>query len=140
MWNLIKTNDDINELMACFGGFENSCVCSVKYRSGAYVGAVSEHFINDDMSLSVILQRRSRGFVQSFELLFRDIRLLRLEPMSKGMECYLTSATLRFTDTGITFSTWDDFNTVNADSDILLITAASLLWRDVSETVNSTAG
>ena len=139
MWSLIKTTEDAEELMACFGGFENSCICSLKYRSGAYVGEVSEHFINDDMTLSLLVQRRSMGYVQTFELLFRDIRRLRLEPMSKGMECYLTSASIRAENGLITFSSWEDLDTVNADSDILLITAASLMWRDVSETVSNTA-
>lgn len=139
MWNIIKNDDDINELMECFGGFERSCICSVKYRSGAYVGQVSEHFINDDMTVSVLLQRRSMGFVQTYELLFRDIRMLQLEPLDKGMECYLTSASIKTDDRGIVFSTWDDFNSMNSDAGVLLIYAASLMWRDVSETVSITA-
>ena len=70
MWNIIRNTDDINELMECFGGFEKSCLVSVRYRSGAYVGEVSEHFVNDDMSLSVIFQRRSCGFVQTVDKFF----------------------------------------------------------------------
>lgn len=139
MWNMIRNDDDINELITCFGGFENSCICGMKYRSGAYVGKVSEHFLNDDMTLSVFFQRKSMGYVQTFELLFRDIRLLRLEPMSKGMECYLTSASIKAERGLITFSTWEGFDTLNADADILLISAASLMWRDVSETMSITA-
>lgn len=137
MWNIIRNQDDISELMDCFGRFENSCVVSVKYRSGAYVGEVSEHFVNDDMTLSVVFQRRSCGFVQSYELLFRDIRTLRLEPLGRGMECYLTSASLKAEGGSITFSTWDGFDLINADAGVLYINAGTMMWRDISETVNS---
>ena len=139
MWNIIKNDEDIRELMECFGHFENSCVCELKYHSGAYVGKVSEHFVNDDMTLSVYFQRRSLGYVQTFELLFRDIRLLRLEPMSKGMMCYMTSASLKVGDNGVTFSNWDDFSDLNADAGVMLISAGAMMWRDVSDTVSITA-
>ena len=105
MWNIIKSDEDINELQGCFGNFRNSCVCGLKYHSGAYVGTVSEHFINDDMTVSVYVQRRSMGYVQTYELLFRDIHQLTLEPMHKGMECYLTGASIKLSDKGVTFST-----------------------------------
>ncbi|MBO6140863.1 MAG: hypothetical protein J6O40_03625 [Ruminococcus sp.] len=139
MWNNIKTNEDIRELMECFGEFKKSCICELKYRSGAYVGSVSEHFLNDDMSISVIFQRRSLGFVQTFELLFRDIKTLRLEPLEKGMECYLTAASIKCKNGLVTFSSWEDFDRINADAGVLLISSAALMWRDISEQISITA-
>ena len=139
MWSMVRNGDDIRELMECFGYFKNSCICSVKYRSGAYVGEVSDHFVNDDMTVSVYFQRRSCGFVQTFELLFRDIRTLRLEPLGRGMECYLTGASLKHENDSVIFSSWEDFDMINADAGVLLISAGSLMWRDVSDTVSITA-
>ena len=139
MWNNIKTNEDISELMECFGEFKRSCICEIKYRSGAYVGSVSEHFLNDDMSLSVIFQRRSLGFVQTFELLFRDLKTIRLAPLEKGMECYLTAASIKAENGNIVFSNWEDYDMINADAGILLISAGALMWRDISEQISITA-
>lgn len=139
MWNNIKNKEDIRELMECFGGFKGSCLCDMKYRSGAFVGTVSEHFINDELSLTLIFQRRSMGDVQTIELRFTGLRDLRLSPLGAGFECYLSSATLLMENDLLRFSTWEDLDTINADAGIVLISAKSLLWRDISDVIQYTA-
>ncbi len=139
MWNMIRNSEDISELMECFGGFRNSCVCDVRYRSGAYVGTAADHFINDDLTVSVILQRRSLGDVQTFELRFSGVKKLTLMPLGKGMECYLTSACITADGRGVEFSTWEDLDDINADAGVLRISAHTLMWRDISDVMSYTA-
>lgn len=139
MWNIIRERDDITELMQCFGNFEGSCLCDVKYVSGAFVGTVSDHFINDERSLVLTFQRRSLGDVQTVELRFSSLKSFKLEPLGAGMECYLTSAYAKIENGTVFFSTWDDLDTMNADSGVVLVNAGSLMWRDISDVVQYTA-
>ncbi len=139
IWNSVRNSEEITELMDNFGGFDKSCIISVAYKSGAYVGEIGEHFINDDMTVSVVLQRKSLGYVQSIELFFRDIKLLRLEPLGSNYECYLTDASVKCENGIVTFTNWDDFDTINADAGVLIIKAGSMMWRDVSEKMSYTA-
>ncbi|MBR1751219.1 MAG: hypothetical protein IJ740_10145 [Ruminococcus sp.] len=139
MWNMVRSNEEIEELKENFGGFKNSCICDIRYRSGAYIGTAADHFINDDLSISVIFQRRSMGDVQTFELRFSGIKKLILEPLSKGMECYLTSASIKSDKRGIYFSSWEDFDRINADAGVLLVEADMLMWRDISDVMSYTA-
>ena len=37
MWNEIKNENDIESLLTLYGGFHDSCIVSVNYKSGAYV-------------------------------------------------------------------------------------------------------
>lgn len=139
IWNAVRSSDDVTELMESFGYFEKSCILSVAYKSGAYVGEVSDHFINDDMTVSVVLQRKSLGYVQSIELFFRDIKLLRLEPLGSNYESYLTDASVKCENGIVTFTNWDDFDTINADAGVLVIKAGSMMWRDISDKMSCTA-
>ena len=37
MWNRIDSQGDIDNLLAAYYGFHDSCICSVEYKSGAMV-------------------------------------------------------------------------------------------------------
>lgn len=73
MWNEINTTADIEALMGRYGGFHDSCIVSVNYRSGAMVyenggmgnGSKSEHIVE------MVLYSQWKGCI---ELRFTGVR------------------------------------------------------------------
>lgn len=59
MWNKVSTQVELDDFIAKFLGFHDSCIKEIKYTSGAFVNEnLSMHPLNDKRKLTVIIERQ----------------------------------------------------------------------------------
>lgn len=113
MWNEIKNENDIEELMTEYSGFHDSCIVSVNYLSGAVVDE------NNFMQFGGIYDRTVNMILNSqwnkpIELLFTGVRKCSIVGWEDNYFCDIFGAYLDF-HTELLGSTRDDRLIVWAD-------------------------
>lgn len=94
MWNEITNEVELNDFIALFGGFHDSCIKEMKYISGAFVNKnLAMHPINSERKVNVIFQRQFRN-PSVVEVEFIGVSQLKLSPVEEAYTCELGEATM----------------------------------------------
>lgn len=144
-WKEIASQEDIDSLFNIYGGFHDSCIVSVSYKSGAFVDdQQSMNFGSpSDRELFVVFHRQWDP--QILEMCFTGLRQLHLTGWQDNYLCYIFDAHLSFyegllpgnPDKVIVWSDYCDFdvekidNTIHEPSDTYIV-ANALKWRIIS--------
>ena len=144
MWNQINSQADIENLLYLYNNFHDSCICSVTYKSGAYVDEKgSMHGIHEDGVLFVRFDSQSPSYHlesrrKSLELKFIGLRRINLIGFQDNYFCEILSCYLAFYKGYIIWSEDDCFDPDNySDNELLkepmstFIIANRLEWRFV---------
>ena len=150
MWNEIKNEIDIENLMNEYSGFHDSCIVSINYHSGAFVddegamanGGLLEH------SIEMILHSQCN---KPIELRFTGVRKCNIVGWEDNYFCDIFGAYLNFhsdllgktrDDKLIVWAAWDGFDPINYSEEKPLsangeyctyVIAAKLFWRIMTE-------
>ncbi|OBY11855.1 hypothetical protein [Clostridium paraputrificum] len=91
-WKNIKTEDDIEELFNIYGGFHDSCIVSVNFKSGAFVDNEMAMNFGDAQSrkLHVVFHRQWQP--SAIELCFTGLRQLHLVGWQDNYLCDIFDA------------------------------------------------
>lgn len=127
-WNIISTENDIEELLKSFNYFHDSCLVSLRYISGACVDKadLSMNPINNKRSLFVTFQSQSRN-CYSIELLFKKIVKLNLEPDNENYDCSIWEATIKRIGKYICWADTDNFDINNPIGTWII--CENILWK-----------
>lgn len=94
MWNDIRCEQDITDLMELVYEFHDSCIKEAKYISGAYVNHdLGMHPVNDLRVLKMIIQRQFDN-PSVIELEFSGLKYCRLAPDDEKFSCEIHDATM----------------------------------------------
>lgn len=95
MWNEIKCEEDIKELMLEYCGFHDSCIVSINYSSGA---AVDENNAmgNGEPEKHTILMTLNSQMRKPIELLFKGVRKCSIVGWEDNYFCDIFGAYLSF--------------------------------------------
>ena len=101
MWNEIRNEQDIRDLMDRVYAFHDSCIKEMHYVSGAYVNAdLGMHPLNDRRVLNVIIQRQFED-ISMIEMEFAGLKYLNLSPVDEQYTCEIFGSTLLIKDRDI---------------------------------------
>ena len=141
-WKEITSQDDMDELFNIYGGFHDSCIVSVSYKSGAFVdGERSMHFGSPaERELVVVFHRQWEPKI--LEMCFTGLRQLHLTGWQDHYLCDISDAHLSFNegllpgkpDKVIVWADSSYFdgentnNTIHEPSDTYIV-ANALKWR-----------
>ena len=127
-WNVVKTQDDIDFLLKKFNNFHDSCIASMKYKSGAYVdrSSYSMNPINTERTLSVTFQSQFKD-CYSIEIIFDKLIKLNLEPSDENYDCIINDVTLKKIDN--LFLWVDSLGVCNTPKQGTWIMSRELMWR-----------
>ena len=150
MWNEIKNETDIENLMNEYSGFHDSCIVSINYHSGAFVndkGAMTNGRLLEH-SVEMILHSQCN---KPIELRFTGVRKCNIVGWEDNYFCDIFGAYLSFhsdllgqtrDDKLIVWANWDGFNPTNYTEEKTISTnaqhctyviAEKLLWRIMME-------
>lgn len=130
MWNEVSTQIELDDFIAKFYGFHDSCIKEIKYTSGAYVNEdLSMYPINDKRKLTMIIQRQFDD-CPMIELEFSGLQYLKLYPIPENYTCEILDSTIIFKDGyvywidegNLKINQFDDYNRT-------LVCAEKLRWR-----------
>ena len=150
MWNEIKNEIDIENLMEEYGGFHDSCIVSINYHSGAFVddkggmtyGGLLEH------SIEMILHSQ---WNKPIELRFTGVRKCNIVGFQDNYFCDIFGTYLNFhsdllggtrDDKLIVWADCDGFNPTKYTEETPILTngncstyviAEKLFWRIMAE-------
>ena len=145
MWNEIKNEIDIENLMKKYSGFHDSCIVSINYHSGAFVddngGMANGELL--DHSIEMILHSQ---WNKPIELRFTGVRKCNIVGWQDNYSCDIFDAYLAFhenllpgnPDRVIVWSDNDLFDIAKVDNSIhepsdTYIVANALRWRIVDK-------
>lgn len=145
-WKEIVSQDDIDQLLALYGDFHDSCIASLSYKSGAFVDdGRSMHFGGpSERKLSVVFH--SQWEPKKLELCFTGVRQLHLTGWQDNYSCNICDAHLAFyegllpgkPERVIVWADYCDFdvekinNTIHEPSDTYIV-ANALKWRIIDQ-------
>lgn len=95
MWQEVRNNAEIADLMEQFGGFHDSCITGIVYESGAYVDKKNCMRMGEALPYSVTLRLQSQ-WCKPIELLFLGVRKCSIVGYPCGWFCNLYGAHLAF--------------------------------------------
>lgn len=143
-WNQINNQTDIENLRYLYNNFHDSCICSMEYKSGAYVDEKgSMHGIHEEGVLVARFDSQSPRYHlesvrKSLELKFVGLRRMNLIGFQDNYFCEILSFYLSFYKDYIIWSEDDSFDPDNyGDNELLkepmstFIIANRLEWRFV---------
>jgi len=143
-WHQIESQLDIENLIAEYYGFHDSCIVAVNYVSGAGVDSNgSMHSIDKYCNLIVKFESQISAFhthpeKKSLELKFTGLRRLNLTGYQNNYFCDISSCNLVFYKEFIIWSDDDSFDPDTYSNKVLLeepmstfIVADKLEWRFV---------
>ena len=138
MWNEIKSDSDVLDLMNGFCYFHDSCIKEIKYISGANVNEdLSMYPTNDLRRLSIIIQRQ---FEENpvMELEFSGLNYIKLFPADENHTCEILDATIILKSDCIY---WCDCGKIK-EEDLaryqgITVCASKLRWRIVEGCIGS---
>ncbi len=94
-WNIIKDQDDVDSLMALFGGFHDGCLREAHLWTG--------HWVSNDLAMTcpdsldncirILVQRQFKD-PSAIELLFEEVTRFNLVPTPENYESIISSANL----------------------------------------------
>ena len=95
-WTEVKNQEDIEALLTRYGGFHDSCIVSLSYKSGAYVGEDLDMGLGEahDRELIIVFQRQWRPV--GLELRFTGVRRLHLVGWEDNYFCEILDCHLAF--------------------------------------------
>ncbi len=130
MWNKVSTQVELDDFIAKFLGFHDSCIKEIKYTSGAFVNEnLSMHPLNDKRKLTVIIERQFDDY-PIIELEFSGLQYLKLYPIQENYTCEILDSTVIFKD-GYIY--WADIGGLEEnqldDYDGTVVCAEKLRWR-----------
>lgn len=134
MWNDIRSEHDINDLMEMACDFHDSCIKEVKYVSGAYVAHdLGMHPVNDLRILKMIIQRQfDNPSVIEFE--FSGLRYFRLNPCDEGYTCEIQDATMLWKDDCVFWCDCGGLSKTELERHSgTMVCAEKVRWRAVNE-------
>ena len=150
MWNEIKNEIDIEDLMKKYSGFHDSCIVSINYHSGAFVdgnGGMSNGELHEH-SIEMILHSQ---WNKPIEMRFTGVRKCNIVGWQDNYFCDIFDAHMSFhtnllgetcDDKLIVWADWDCFNPINYKEEKLIspngenctyVIAEKLFWRTITE-------
>jgi GrpB-like predicted nucleotidyltransferase (UPF0157 family) len=96
-WNLVRSQEDIDQLMHLSGGFHDCCIVSMEYRSGNCTDSQGSMHFGDADQHEVVLLLHSQ-WIPPVELCFTGVRQLHLTGWQKDYTSEITDAHLSFSD------------------------------------------
>lgn len=150
MWNEIKNEIDIENLMQEYSGFHDSCIVSINYHSGAFVndkGAMANGELIEH-SIEMVLHSQCN---KPIELRFTGVRKCNIVGWEDNYFCDIFGAYLNFhsdllgktrDNKLIVWADWDGFNPINYTEEKPISTngkystyviAEKLFWRTMTE-------
>ena len=141
MWNKIESDLELQSFMNEICHFHDSCIKEIKYTSGAYVTSKCEMYpLNDLRLLRVIIQRQYEE-LSMFEMVFEDLKFLKLVPLDENWTCEISSSTMFFKDDTIFWCERGNKNDKNiadrCETDGAIICASRLKWRPLVNNIGS---
>ena len=150
MWNEIKNEADIQNLMKEYSGFHDSCIISIDYHSGAFID--NKRYMGYggllDYRIEMILHSQLN---KPIELRFTGVRKCNIVGWEDNYFCDIYSAYLNFhndllgktrDDRLIVWANWDGFNPINYTEEetistngkhVTYVIAEKLFWRIMTE-------
>ena len=150
MWNEIKNEADIQNLMKEYSGFHDSCIISINYHSGAFID--NKRYMGYggllDYRIEMILHSQLN---KPIELRFTGVRKCNIVGWEDNYFCDIYSAYLNFhndllgktrDDRLIVWANWDGFNPINYTEEetistngkhVTYVIAEKLFWRIMTE-------
>ena len=133
MWNEIKSDDNILELMKIYGNFHDSCIKELKYISGAFVNPdLSMNPMNNSRNLRMIFQRQCKD-PMAIEMEFSELVSLNLNPNDENYTCELLDVAMFFENGYIYWGDSDWFAVQKEAYEGTWICAKKAKWRIVDE-------
>ena len=134
MWNEIKTQDQVQELMDKVLFFHDSCIKEMKYVSGAYVtDTLAMYPINDKRVLSVLIQRQFND-IPTLELQFTGVKYLKLCPNGPEFTSEILGATIILKEDSIIWCDYDNLTEDQMDEYAsTVICAECMRWRIIDD-------
>ena len=146
-WNIISSPDDINNLLESYGGFHDSCLVSVSYRSGTHVTNENAMSFGPSNAFELYMTFHSQWYKKPLELFFTGVRRCSIvgfqnNYFSEILDCYLTYHTDLFAGRDEQLIVWADFAGFSPSSEshekvlhepaTTYVIAEQLKWRFVS--------
>ena len=132
-WNIIKDQDDVDSLMALFGGFHDGCLREAHLWTG--------HWVSKDLAMSCpgsldncirILVQRQFKEPSAIELLFEEVTRFNLVPAPENYESIIFGATLLVQDSTAYWSPTEGWWPDSPSRDeATWVSAKRLRWRRV---------
>jgi hypothetical protein len=134
-WNIIGTEDDMNEFMKQFNYFHDSCIKEIHYSSGTYVNNnLSMAMINNPVL--VILFQRQENDLYAIEVEFSEPLAFHLKPADKNNTTEILSAVFMKMADIYYWADWDGWSITGEDRDSTTwVSAKSVKWRERADLV-----
>ncbi len=94
MWNTVRTADDIERLLAEYGGFHDSCITGLEYESGAGVDEGASMFSGEKRDRIAVLRLQSQWKTGTLELRFEGVVRIFLAAWEENYFCDMFDCTL----------------------------------------------
>lgn len=135
-WNLVKTQEDVNNLNEIFGNFHDSCLKEICFSTGGYV--------SDNLAMNVISMPVARLLFQRqwekpavIELEFREVIQINIKPVEKDQGVDIISTHLYLKD-NIFFWSERDYEYHESKKDMNTWIAAKFVqWRERDDLLGS---
>jgi hypothetical protein len=141
-WNEFSTQNDIDKLLDIYGGFHDSCIVSMHYRSGTFVDDKKTMYFGDSSEHELIVVFHRQWEPRAIEMRFIGLRQLHLTGWQDNYSCDIYDAHLSFYEgilpgtpsRVIVWANYYDFNikeidnTIHEPSDTYIV-ANALKWR-----------
>ena len=145
-WNAVNSSNDIHDLMESFGGFHDTCLVDVFYRSGAHVTKDNAMVFEPSSEYVLFMTFHSQWYKESLELCFTGVRRCNIVGFQNNyfceiLDCYLAFHTDLVSGRDDPLIVWADFAGFspcrNAQESVLhepattYVIAEQLKWRFV---------
>ena len=132
-WNIIKDQDDVDSLMALFGGFHDGCLREAHLWTG--------HWVSNDLAMTcpdsldncirILVQRQFKD-PSAIELLFEEVTRFNLVPTPENYESIISGATLSVQGSTAYWSPTEGWWLDSPSRDeVTWVSAKRLRWRRV---------
>ena len=97
-WKEILTQNDIDEIMNIYGGFHDSCIVSLEYKSGIYVDNERSMHFDGLNKCGVLLTFHSQWNEKPLELYFGGVRKMFVQGLMDNYTNEILDASIKFYD------------------------------------------
>ena len=150
-WYEIKSTTDIDKLLDQYGGFHDSCLTELYYRSGAYVDSNNAMICEPQASYELHMVFHSQWHKKPLELCFNGVRELHIAGFQDNYFCEILDCYLAFhtdlikgkDDPLIVWADFDGFSPYQIRQENLLhepaetyVIARNLKWRFITDRID----
>ena len=143
-WKEIRSDTDIDDLLDQYGGFHDTCLVELYYRSGTYVNQQNAMIMEPAESFCLHMIFNSQWFKKPLELCFSGVRRCNIAGFQDRyfgeiLDCHLafhTDLIAGHDEPLIVWADFDGFSPTSYSEDRLLdepmtafVVASSLKWR-----------